>query len=155
MSFKQDLAVGEAVEQEFVEFLKKQGLKAGLNSSKTVAEKRFYDIYADNGLTYEVKFDRRVTDTGNIYLEHDGLGHSRADIIVYKLDVDGKFYFMGREQVLEILKDKRFKQVSGGDKWGKGTLIPLNEFRKLFIDYHGKAEREEEKKKVKSKKIIS
>jgi hypothetical protein len=84
--------------------------------------------------TFEVKFDRRVSETGNVYFEHETLANSRADFIVYKLDSDGKFYAQALSAVLNLLKLPQFKQVNGGDKWGLGTLIPEPQFKELFSE---------------------
>lgn len=146
MSFKKDLKDGEAAEIEFEKLLKSRGYSVGRNTSQTITEKRFYDLWAQTTLkegvarkvkkrpveTFEIKFDRRVGETGNVYFEHETLEYSRADYIVYKLDSDGKFYIQTRATVLKLIQLPNFKQVSGGDAWGLGTLIPVEQFKQLF-----------------------
>lgn len=147
MSFRKDLSDGEDAEKEFEAFLLACGYDTGRNTAKTVTEKRFYDMWAKEAppeklakvkirpvFTYEVKFDRRVKETGNVYFEHETLTNSRADYIVYKLDSTGKFYMQGREAVINLINQPQFKQVNGGDKWGVGTLIPETQFKQLFSE---------------------
>lgn len=152
MSFKKDLADGEEAEKEFGEFLRSRGFNLGFNTSKTITEKRFYDLWAspagNKGIagsgkpkvgkgevkTFEIKFDRRVKETGNIYVEHEALGYSKADSIVYKLDSDGKFYIIPRTVLIAAIKDNPYKQVSGGDRWGRGSLISEALVKELFTD---------------------
>ena len=147
MSFADDLKIGEDAENEFIGLLEKYDWNTGRNTSKTVIEKRFYDLWAQKPapkkakpktprpvITFEIKNDRRVKETGNVYLEHETIKNSRADYIVYKLDTDGKFYLQERGFVLNLLDTPQFKQVSGGDRWGIGTLIPEKMFVKMFVD---------------------
>jgi len=151
MSFVLDLQAGVEVEEQFVKFLKEFGWKAGRNTSTTLTEKRFYDIWATRPntsavSTYEIKFDRRASTTGNVYLEHETLENSRADFIVYKLDGENIFYMQDRPTVLNLLFHPAYKQVSGGDKWGLGTLIPVEEFKKLFHRFEDKPKKKASKK---------
>jgi hypothetical protein len=145
--FLDDLKDGEGAEKEFVTFLDEKGWDAGRNTSSTITEKRFYDLWAQKRppskaskkvprpvFTFEIKRDRKVASTGNVYLEHDTLENSRADYIVYQIDTDNKFYMLDREMVLNLIYSPQFKQVSGGDAWGLGTLIPLQDFLILFKD---------------------
>lgn len=147
MSFTQDLKVGEEAEKEFGAFLEAHGWNYGFNTCKTITEKRFYDMWAQKAppqkakkrtprpvRTFEIKFDRRVKETGNVYFEHETLENSRADFIVYKLDSDGKFYIQETPKVLVLIKLPQFKSVNGGDKWGPGTLITEEVFKQHFED---------------------
>jgi hypothetical protein len=143
--FLDDLKDGEQTEVEFCTFLDSVGWDSGRNTSKTITEKRFYDLWAQKKppskaskklprpvFTFELKRDRKVSTTGNIYLEHEALEHSRADYIVYQIDTDNKFYMLDRGNALALLHAPQFKQVSGGDKWGTGSLIPLEDFVRIF-----------------------
>lgn len=154
MSFITDLKAGQTAEDEFVEFLKSFGLRAGRNTATNQREMALYDVWDNNYKTYEIKYDRRVTETGNVYLEHEALSHSNANYIVYKLDIDNKFYILDRDGTLSLLESPKFKIVSGGDKWGKGTLIPYEDFIQLFKDCHDAFQTPKKKtvKKVLSKK---
>lgn len=146
MSFIKDLKDGEEAEGELLTYFHSCGLKTGFNTSTTVTEKRFFDIWAKKEVpnkprkpkktpveTFEVKYDRKASSTGNVYFEHETLENSRADFIVYKLDT-GQFYIQGRGAVLNFLHNPAFKQVSGGDAWGLGTLIPVPIFKELFSE---------------------
>ena len=134
MSFRADLKAGHTAEDEFVLLLNSFGIKAGRNTATNQREMALYDVWDEHYQTYEIKFDRRVSETDNVYLEHEALSHSNAHFIVYKLDIDNKFYILDRAGALYAMELPQFKVVSGGDKWGAGTLIPVDEFRKIFRD---------------------
>lgn len=153
MSFIKDLKAGQSAEDEFVELLKSYGIKAGRNTATNQREMALYDVWDENYKTYEIKFDRRVSETNNVYLEHDALSHSNAHFIVYKLDIDDKFYILDRLGALYHIDDPQYKVVSGGDQWGKGTLIPYEKFRTLFIDCHNVFSKTPETKTKTVKKV--
>lgn len=147
MNFQDAKKIGDVAEDEFVEFLRQHGWDAAKSTSTHINERRFYDIWGQKQapkkpqplekrpvITFEIKFDKRVQETGNVYFEHAGLEYSRADYIVYKLDTDGKFYLQERPTVLQLIKLPQFKQVLGGDKKTAGTLIPEEMFKKLFAN---------------------
>lgn len=154
MTFIRDLKAGQTAEEEFVELLQSYGLRAGRNTATNQREMALYDVWDENYQTYEIKLDRRAEETGNIYFEHECLSHSNAHFIVYKVDVDNKFYIIDRESLLSHIHNPKYKVVSGGDKWGKGTLIPVDEFRTLFKDCQDAFQKAYPKKKT-IKKIPS
>ena len=132
MSFTQDLKAGVEVEEELVEFLKGFGLKAGRNQSSSVIESALYDVYDSDYRTYEVKYDRRAQETGNVFLEHKSLTRSHANYVVYKLDGDKKFYILDLHSVKNIIDDDQYEVKDGGSPAYPGTLLPLKEFKRLF-----------------------
>lgn len=146
-SWASALKIGEDAEKEFVEFLEKNGWSAGLNTATHLNEKRFYDIWVQESapakakkkkprpvITIEIKYDKRVKETGNVYFEHETLNNSRADYIVYKLDSTRKFYIAERDVVLNMINLPQFKQVKGGDTKTTGTLVTEELFKGIFTD---------------------
>lgn len=130
MPFHQDLKDGKEIEKQFLVHLINQGERAGLNSSKTLVEQRFYDLYTSDGTLYEIKFDKMWGKTGNVYVEHKSLGTSKADLTVYKLDGKEGFYQIPTSRLREVLPS--YKLVKGGDQKEIGTLVPLESFLKEF-----------------------
>lgn len=145
MPFIKDLKDGENAENELVGLLNDWGWSCGKNSATSITEKRFYDIWIQRPLLklqkktrrpvfcLEVKFDRKVRDTKNVYFEHETVENSRADYFVYKLDSDNQYYMAAIEMVRSIIDNPHFKQVKGGDSWGPGTLVPIETFKQIFI----------------------
>lgn len=150
MQFDEAKAIGDIAEDEFVEFLHTHGwdgAKMHECGRIPLVERRFWDVWGQKAvpskavpveerpiLTFEVKYDKRVKETGNVYLEHEGLRLSRADIIVYKLDSDGQFYIQRYDKVMQYIKATGFKKILGGNEKTPGTLIPEAIFKKLFVN---------------------
>jgi hypothetical protein len=133
MSFTQDQKAGEEIEDQFVARLAAMGIKAGRNSAVNQREMALYDIWDENYQTYEVKFDRRAKETGNVFLEHRAIQHSNAHYVVYKLDTDDNFYILDLPSVKHLLDDEDFQVKDGGYPPYPGTLIPVKDFKKLFV----------------------
>lgn len=132
MSFTQDLKEGREIEEQFVALLRELGIKAGLNTSTTQREMALYDVYDESYNTYEVKFDRKALETGNIFLEQASINRSHATYIVYKLRADDNFYILDTPTVKNLIDNPDFKVKDGGYPPYPGTLIPLVDFRKIF-----------------------
>ena len=133
-NFKADLAEGQEQEKEFIQFLlTKYGVRARRNESSNLEGMRKYDVADQLGHTYEIKFDRKWQETGNVYLEHKAIVHSEADYIVYKLDT---FYSIPRLALVQLLKHNhklpKWKEVQGGEFGDWGTLLPVSEFLTIF-----------------------
>lgn len=91
-------------------------------------EQQYYDLKDSLGRTWEVKTDKKFT-TGNVFIEHEGLEHSKAD---YYLILAFHGYVIPRDKLIEVVASHRFKEVCGGDnKKMKGTLLPISELSKI------------------------
>lgn len=63
-----------------------------------------------------------ASKTGNICVEEKAINHSKSSVIVYL--VDGIFYFFKRNQLLLLIKNRRYKKsVLGGDQKHKLFLF--------------------------------
>jgi hypothetical protein len=150
MSFGQDLKAGTEVEEEFVEFLKKFGIKAGRNTAKNTKEMALYDVFDSDYRTYEVKFDRKAKDTNNVFLEHESLKRSLSHYVVFKLDGDNNFYILDLPTVKNLIDNPDYPTKWGGSKPAVlGTLIPLKDFKEYFQIF---SEKIFPKKKIKTSK---
>lgn len=132
MSFTQDLKAGQEAEYEFVELLISLGIKAGRNTAQNQREMALYDVWDEFYKTYEVKRDKKAKETGNVFLEHDSLSHSNAHFVVYKLDGDKNFYILDLPSVKNCIDNPAYVVKKGGTPAYPGTLMPLEDFKKIF-----------------------
>lgn len=69
-------------------------------------------------ITYEVKLDRKVQETGNVYVERKSLFNSKADYLVYLFHVahaDPRVYFIFIAQAAKVRNRLRGKSgIVGG-----------------------------------------
>ena len=89
----EDRLQGERAEQMFQDFLRKKGRHPEPNPGGFHPD---WDI-RDEDFTYEVKLDRKVQETGNVYVERKSLFNSKADYLVYLFHVahaDPRVYFI-------------------------------------------------------------
>lgn len=102
-----------------------QGLKvyARYNEANGLEGKRGFDLIDSYGKTWEVKTDRIAGTSGNVFLEHVAIEHSRADY--FFIFACGLTYILPREAVLELARGP-YRSVQGGDNnSATGTLVPL------------------------------
>lgn len=105
MSFSSDLKEGEATEFLFLNYLLSKGRHKGVK--KMIGNFKAYDLIANDGTTYEVKFDRYARDkkSPNLAIEYEcsdkpsGIATTTAD---YWVQYDGTYFY--------ILKTKEFKE---------------------------------------------
>jgi hypothetical protein len=110
-------------------FYEAQGIKMNridYNSALDLTGKQAFDLVDGYGKTWEVKSDRLWHQTGNVFLEHEAVEHSKAD---YFLIFAGLTYILPRETVLELLEGP-YRNVRGGDDLrATGTLVPLSQLQ--------------------------
>ena len=97
---------------------------------ETLAELRKGDIEDELGFIWEVKFDRRWNETGNVFIEHLAINHSAANYYVFVLQ-GGKTLVTTKEYLLKIVADNSYRKVHGGNflpggKPNIGTLLPVS-----------------------------
>ncbi|MGM9543602.1 MAG: hypothetical protein ACI3T9_01330 [Romboutsia timonensis] len=90
----------------------------------------------------EVKWDNRISDTGNLYIElrnprsKEGRGwyyFCKADYIFYGDSVNQKFYIFKREELFDFIKLNKDKLRWGATNDGsQGLLVPLEEVKGLY-----------------------
>ena len=124
--FEQDLIEWQKVEREFaIRLLKYDILGLEFSNGKFPdwdIKATFLKDWVPVSRTYEIKWDRQVEDTGNVWIEFmfnwqpSGIYTSKADYIVYKLW--DKFYYADRLKFLiELTKPSTPKrEVCGWDK---------------------------------------
>lgn len=106
-------------------FYEMQGIRMNridYNSGLDLTSKQAFDLVDGYGKLWEVKCDRLWHQTGNVFLEHQAIEHSKAD---YFLIFAGWAFILPRDSVLE-LKNGPYRVVNGGDGYrATGTLVPL------------------------------
>ena len=90
----------------------------------------------DKQFTYEVKLDRKVPETGNVYIEHKSLFNSKSDYLVYLFQLGAApthFIFIAPSaKVRNYLRRSTAPAVYGGDFKEPGILLKYGEFQTLF-----------------------
>lgn len=150
MTFAKDLKDGKKKERAAIPLIIEhykahhQNAKAWLNPAKIdggLRGMRRGDIFDSFGIRWEVKYDRRAAETGNVYLEHAALERSEADYVIFFLDNQEPF-FVPKDVLLVILNDnkildngiRQFPIVLVG-QGNEGTLIPLHKLSKLGKEF--------------------
>jgi len=108
----------------------RQGLRvhARYNEANGLEQKRGYDLIDTFGRTWECKADRKALSTGNVFLEHEALDHSTADMFII---LAGWGYIVSRQALLDA-RNGNYRAVHGGDDLrAVGTLFPLSELRNI------------------------
>jgi hypothetical protein len=105
-------------------------LRIDYNGALDLGGKQAFDLVDGNGKTFEVKADHQAVQTGNFFLEHAALEHSKADYwIIFAFFA----HVISRESLVE-LKNGPYRVVQGGDGLtATGTLVPLSELMKFEI----------------------
>lgn len=142
MTFHDDLAVGKAKERLAIPLIIEhykahhQNVEAWLNPAKAeggLEGMRRGDIFDSYGIRWEIKYDRRAAETGNIYLEHAALQRSGADYVLFF--VDGMEPLMMSKDALLVLIQNNLELEPGMRKYkvvqsemaNEGTLLPLKD----------------------------
>jgi len=123
-NFKQDLLLGQKYEK-----LAQIAVIEWLNQGLEVIEERndnLYDFKLSNGSTYEVKYDRMCSQTGNLYVETQshsrmaGLSVCQADYYIFAVgEFKTKFYIIKTDELKQmIIDDKYFRIHSDYSKVG-------------------------------------
>jgi hypothetical protein len=124
-----------------------------------------YDIKVSvpsSKVTYEVKTDLLVNETGNVAVEMEktiagekkksGLSVSKADFYVYKLIRDAYFYVIATDDLRKFIAENSFREEVGGDRDDyKVVLIPKEEFCKQCVKIKRKVMAEFNSKFLKKK----
>lgn len=136
MSFVNDLKQGEAYEDFILSFIKRYYLP-WLEKNKERMGIDLIDL--SNWLTVEVKYDRQMSKTWNVFIEYACNGkpswifkYSNWTFFIYWCD---EFF------VITIMKDiqdivphliKEYRNVNGWDWWrSKWVLVPIEYFKSL------------------------
>lgn len=148
MSFHKDLEAGKAKELEAIPLIIEhykahhQNVEAWLNPHKDLARMREGDVLDSYGIKWEIKYDRKASETGNVYLEHPALKRSGADYVLFFIDnpeYASTQPFMVSKDILMVLVDdnaaleegfRKYKIVNVGLN-NEGTLLPLDELVKI------------------------
>ena len=146
MSFLNDLHECEDLEKQFEEILK--DCLDFQFTHRPPGMFPYFDIlgYDSKGrvTTFEVKYERRWEETGNICFEYlagknnGAIFHSTADYIVYYLKND-QFYYCPTKELQSYLLRCDCKEVKGGDGWTQTLiLVPRKNFKEIFtsIDFY-------------------
>ena len=107
-----------------------------------IAETKVRDILVRQGILLEVKRDKRLRDTGNIFFEYysrgkeSGLAVTKAEwIVIVTEDMNTMAWFRTevlKERLKELLRKGYAKKVNGGDcNTSKGIIVKIQH---LFQD---------------------
>ena len=124
--FFKELMVGQKYEKKA-----QVALIRYLNTDLNVVEERndnLYDFQLSNGKTYEVKFDKMCSKTGNLFIETvsrgkaSGLTVSVADYYIFCIgEEDTKFYMIETDKLREMIKNKEYMSLY--DNYSKTASI--------------------------------
>ena len=130
-NFSADLEFARAAEAEAIPLAQKHF--PGLANIQKCATKEydFSGTLAGREIKFEVKWDLKATQTGNVAIEYEsrgrpsGLSVTQADYLLYKLG-QGAWYLLETAVLSRKLFDEKdyFRRVTGGDK-GSGTKMFL------------------------------
>lgn len=119
----------------FQDFLRKQGRHPEPNPGGFHPD---WDI-RDEDFTYEVKLDRKVQETGNVYVERKSLFNSKADYLVYLFHVaqaDPRVYFIFIAPAAKVRNFYRRAgpemRIVGGNFKEPGMLLNESDFLSIF-----------------------
>lgn len=139
-TFNSDLAFGQRFEHELLDWLPNHENahfpEAGLHSG--------FDLTID-GLTYEVKSDRRANKTGNLCIEHrngvcaSGINVTTADywalFVIVNNEAD-RLYIIPTNELKQMIRKYKPRSVFGGDyKKSQMYLMPENLFSQYRVTH--------------------
>lgn len=158
----QDLEVGKKKELEAVSLIEehykahgKRKVKVWLNPATDLEGMRECDLFDNFGIKWEIKYDRRHKETGNVYLEHAGIRRSGADYVLFMLDTHDPV-MVAKDLLLVLIEDnlylkpeyRKYPVVKEGES-NEGIPVPLDDILKLGkILHRQKAKIVAKKKKV-------
>jgi hypothetical protein len=131
---QEDRRQGEEAESLFMRFLEKKGRHPTREHGSNFPD---FDI-SDEQFTYEVKLDRKVQETGNVYIEHKSLFNSKSDYFVYLYElpnVPGRFFIhiAPSAKVRNLYRRVQGQRgIVGGDFKEPGILLTVEEFIQVF-----------------------
>lgn len=139
-----DLVAGNQKELEvipyIVAFYKSRGKKkveVKLNDAEDLAGKQVCDLIDNFGIKWEVKYDRRYKDTGNVFIEHAALKHSGADFYIFCLD-NHLPIMVSKDLLMATIEDNlasgglgKYRIVPKGANNDEGTVLPLDDLLKI------------------------
>ncbi len=87
-----------------------------------------YDFKTSDGKTYEVKADRKSTQTGNFFIEYEGnnkpTGISITKAKTHILTDEAFFYVIRTRKIKELLKNNKYDEGYVYKSKTKGFLVP-------------------------------
>ena len=139
--FEKDLTEWKQIEKEFATRLLKWDVTDIMFSQWKFPEWDVKACFNKNGQqerkTFEVKYDKKSDETGNVWFEYmcnwhpSGIFKSQADYIVYK--VWWEFYYCDRLKLLIELSKCLKQDVYGGDRdMSQMFLVKKEVFKLLF-----------------------
>ncbi len=121
-TFKADLRTGQKLEKVVKQKLEAKGFTVSVSQGYNPS----YDLCATTGRTsvfIEVKYDRKVDQTGNYALEARALTHSKSDILV--IGTPKELWYLPMDKARELMN--QYPQVQAGDMDNNPTaLVPKN-----------------------------
>lgn len=140
--FQSDLKFGEAYQHLLKELVEHDLCSMSKGNFKEWDVKMTKDGF---DLTFEVKADRLATKTGNMAIEiacsgkPSGLTASKADYWAYFIHGTRDWYMMDTEELRDMLKAKKYREVNGGDGWrSRMVLVPLKDLEAFRQTYDEK-----------------
>ena len=129
MYFKQKLAHGQLWEDKAKLFITQyKNVEVVEEQNKDNYSTMHYDFKTSDGISYEVKADKRSFSTGNFFIEYSGYGKPTGIRITtadkHILTDEQQFYIIRTSKIIKLLRDNTYKDgyVKGSDTWG--SLIP-------------------------------
>lgn len=140
MAFLNDLKEGKEYEEKVKTWVSNVFRK----ELETNSSKFWIDLISED-LLIEVKYDRRLRETGNIFLEYECSGKAswvykyewQNSLFIYWDNISAYIFKLERLQELipKWIEEKSFRLVNGGDGWKvKGLLLPIVEMTP-FIEW--------------------
>lgn len=137
MAFRNDLLTGQKKEIEFTSVLNNKGWTT-TTTADTIGKFSGYDVEAKLGtttVTFEIKFDRMASWSGNVALEMcrrgfndkkipSGLTTSAADYYIFCIDNDASFYQIKLDHLKDLVREKKYHSgMWGGDFQQSGIVL--------------------------------
>ena len=135
--FNEDLKEWQVIEREFAELLKANNPDSEI---KMAPDKYFpdWDIIVSDNVRYEIKYDRKAMETGNIAIEvaykgkPSGIFNSLADFVVYK--IGDEFRIKGRLTLIRAVDN--YKTDMGWDNDNSELiLMSVEKAKEIFTLY--------------------
>lgn len=134
MSFIRDLEEWQLYESRILDFLAKSYPIMRLAHNPKRLD---IDLLSPLGVNVEVKFDRRMEETGNIFIEFE-CNWKRSWIFKYdNLHIfaywnNNEFFLFNanklKKDIAKFIEDKTYRVVSWGDGWrSKWVLLPIKD----------------------------
>lgn len=136
LTFKQLKALGDMHERESrLKITKKYNVEVVEIQDETNFKKVHYDFKTSDNITYEVKADIMSQTTNNFFIEYEGY-NKPSGLAITKAEkhilISGdEYYVINTQQIKQLIKINKYRQVMTQNKSTKGYLIP----KKDIIEY--------------------